>query len=233
MTDPTIPPDDIEELIAQLPAAQAPAIPYPFAEEEAHGGQDEPPYEVGAPGDAPNSPREAIALGRDWIDQRRDVGVGFCLRTIRSLYGVPPLYPDAETAWEQTDRKHRTDNPRDIRWGVPVWWTNGRFGHIALSLGKGRCLTTDFVRTGELGIAPIAALGPWCGGRLVGWSNDLNEVDVWEPGDRRPQPRPWTIDDRHQFLRRALERAIDHRAPERRIKGLRRWVRVLETRKKG
>lgn len=228
--DPPEVPDEIEELIAQLPAladGEEPAR-YPHDEEAAHNGQDEPPFEVGAPGEALNNSREAIALGREWIRRAVIVGVGFCLRTIRSLYGVPPLWPDAETAWEQTERKHRTGDPDTIPWGVPVFWTNGGFGHIALSLGRGRCLTTDFVKTGQLGVAPISALGPWCGGHLAGWANDLNGVDVWEP--RAAKPKPWTLEDRARFVEAALERAIANDAPERRVKGLRLWLLAIRDR---
>ena len=224
----TVPPAEVEALIDRLPRLendQAPA-PYPHDDEEAHDGQDDLD-ELGAPGDAPNAPAEAIRLARRWVAERLWVGVGYCLRTVRSLYGVAALYPDAETAWERAERRHRTDNPADIPWGVPVWWVNGRYGHVALSLGRGRCLTTDYVATGRLGVAPIAALAPWCGGRLVGWTNDLNGVDVWEP---KPRPKPWGIEDRAALIRHALRNAVANEAPARRIKGLRKWLHNVEAR---
>lgn len=218
------PPADIEALIAQLPTlseGQEPA-PYPFDAEEEHGGQDE--FEgLGAPGDAPHTPAQAIRLGHQLDRDNTFVGIGFCLENVRGLYLVDPLWPDAETGWEQANRRHSTSN---IPWGPPVWWTNGRHGHIAISLGRGRALTTDFVATGQWGVAPIDALGPWCGGRLAGYSNDLNGVDVWEP--RKSKPKRWSVDDRAAFLRHALEVAIDNEAPERRIKGLRRWLDQVE-----
>lgn len=207
------------------------ADPAPYDEVEvsegAHQGQDDLD-ELGAPGDSPNTALEAIRLGRDWIARDKWVGVGYCLRTIRSLYGVAALYPDAQTAWEESDRKHRTDDPLDIPWGVPVWWVDNAsgFGHVALSIGNGRCLSTDYRETGELGVAPISALGPWCGGRLAGWTNDINGVDVWE---RRPEP--WGLDERILHVRRALHRAIENRASQRRIGGLRRWLNDLEARR--
>lgn len=224
----TAPPPEIEELIAQLPTLKAgqQAAPYPHADEEAHGGQDDL-AELGAPGDAPNTSREAIRLGRDWIQRSVFLGVGYCLRAIRSLFGVAALYPDASTAWEEASRQHRTSDPGAIPWGVPVWWVNSTHGHVALSLGRGRCLTTDYVETGELGVAPIAALGPWCGGRLVGWSNDINGVDVWEPP--KP-PNPWGLEERRDLVRAALQRALENQAPERRIEGLRRWLKALNNR---
>lgn len=217
--------DKLEHLIGSFPTLTPGKEPGPYIPTgDPEGGQDDL-EELGAAGDAPNTPLEAVKLARRWVRDRVHVGVGYCLRTIRSLYGVPALYPDAETAWEQSDRKHRTSDPHNIPWGVPVFWTNGGYGHIALSLGGNRCLTTDYVRTGELGVAPISALGPWCGGQLVGWSNDLNEVDVWEP-----KPEPFGLPDRIQLVQAALDRALEHDAPERRVKGLHKWLTDLKSR---
>lgn len=221
-------PADLEAIVEQLPTlpdGRTPA-PYPHADVDARGAQDDLD-ELGAPADAPNTSREAIRLGRDWIRRSIFVGVGYCLKTIRSLFGIAALYPDAETAWEEAERKHRTSDPGDIPWGVPVFWVNGGYGHIALSLGRGRCLTTDYVETGELGVAPIAALGPWCGGRLVGWTNDLNGVDVWEPPVERD---PFGVDDRRALVARALQRALDNDAPDRKVDGLRAWLKALDAR---
>jgi hypothetical protein len=218
------PPADIEELIAQLPTlaeGQEPA-PYPFEVIEERGEQDD--FEgLGAPGDSIRTPAEAIRLGHQLDRDNVHVGIGYCLREVRGLYGAPPLAPDAETAWEQADRRHFTST---IPWGPPVFWVNGGFGHIAISLGRNRCLTTDYVATGQWGVAPISALAPWCRGRLAGYSNDLNGVDVWEP--RKRKPKPWGIEQRAQVLRNTLQRAIDNEAPQRRIDGLRRWVKQIE-----
>lgn len=225
------PPQEIEDLIARLRSVADghEPQPYPHDAEDEHGGQDDLD-ELGAPGDAPHTSLEAVQLGWDLVRERIWFGVGYCLKTIRSLFGVASLYPDAETAWENAEARHATSSSADIPWGVPVWWVNGRYGHVALSLGKGRCLTTDYVETGRLGLAQISSLGPWCGGRLVGWSQDINGVTVWRP---KAKPQPWGIDERIAFVRHALERAIANEAPERRVKGLRRWLHRMEDRRDG
>ncbi|MDI6911493.1 hypothetical protein [Nocardioides sp.] len=223
------PPEEIEELIAQLPVLDdgAEPAPYPHAEILERDAQDDLD-ELGAPGDAPHTSREAVQLGWEWVRGAVFLGVGYCLKVIRSLFLVDPLYPDAETGWEQAGHRHKTDDTDQIPWGVPVWWVNGRHGHIALSLGKGRCLTTDYVRTGYLGLARIEQLGPWCGGRLVGWSADVNGVVVWR---RKAKPEKWDIDDRIAFVRAALQRAIANDAPEIRVRGLRSWLKQLRARR--
>lgn len=211
-------PDELEQLVDQLPTLVG--EPGPYVGDQAQDDLDE----LGA-GIDPRSPKEAVTLGREWVAVAFWCGVGYCLKTIRSLFGVAALHPDATTAWEATTFRHRQSDPAQIPWGVPVWWVNDGFGHVALSLGKGRCLTTDYVRTGFLGVARIADLADWCGGRLVGWSEDINGVDVWDP-----RPEPWAHADRVALLEKALQRAIDNQAPKRRLRGLRRWLREEKAR---
>lgn len=172
------------------------------------------------------TPQEAIALGRDMIRNSVFVGSGYCLKTIRTLYAVPALYPDAETAWEEATRKHRTSDPTEIPRGAPVWWVNGGHGHVALSLGEDWCQSTDYQRSGYLGRARISDLASWCGGRLVGWSEDLNGVNVLE----KEQRDPWGLEERRDLVRGAWERAKANGAPERRVDGLHRWLVALNNR---
>lgn len=216
-------PDEIKQLVAQLPTLADGETPAPYIADQAQDDLDE----LGAAADSPNTPREAAKLGRHWVAILFWCGVGYCLRTIRSLYGVPARDPDATTAWEQCTQKHHETDPTKIPWGVPVWWINDGYGHVAFALGRGWCLTTDYVRTGCLGLARIEDLGPWCKGRLVGWSEDINGVDVWNaPKDR---PKPWGRDEQIAHLEKALRRAIDNNAKPRRIKGIRRWLRELKS----
>lgn len=224
------PPEELEQLIAQIPTLVDDEEPaeYPPTETVARDGQDNLD-EIGAPGDAPRTSKEAVQLGWEWVRDGVFFGVGYCLKTIRSLFAVLPLYPDAETAWEQAVHRHETSDPDEIPWGVPVFWTNGRYGHIALSLGKGRCLTTDFVATGKLGLARTESLAPWCGGRFVGWSEDINGVVVWRP--KAPKPEKWDIDDRIAFVKAALQRARQNDAPEIRTQGLVKWLEQLRDRR--
>lgn len=224
--------DDLDALIAALPRlaeGQRPA-PYPHAAEAANDGQDDL-FELGGPGDAPRTPAEAVALGHQWDREDRFVGVGYCLRTVRELYGVGALYPDAETAWENADHPQPTRDTDSMPFGTPVWWTNGRYGHVAIVLRDGLCLTTDYVEAGQLGVARIAALGPWCGGTLRGWSWDVNNVAVWRPDEEPVEPDRWTLADRERLLRNALRRARANNNA-RREAGLTRWLRQVQQNRK-
>lgn len=184
--------------------------------------------EQGAGTITPATPDQARANARALHENSTYVGVGYCLRTVRDPeFRIPGLYPDAETAWEEAELQHRTTNPLEIPRGAIPFWTNGRFGHVALSVGGGLCWTTDYRRPGYVDLAPIAALGPWCGGRLVGWAEDLNGIDCW-PSDR---PKPvFNLDDRIRLVRNALDRARANKAGQVRIDGLTCWLDRLEKR---
>lgn len=162
--------------------------------------------ELGEGAITPATPREAIQHARALTEDDTFVGVGYCLRTVRDPeYRVPALWPDAETAWENGAPQHRTSDPVAIPRGAPVYWTNGRHGHIALSLGGGLCRTTDYHRPGYVDVALISRLAPWCGGQLVGWAETLNGYDVWpDPKKPKPAPRAWTLADRRAFIHRRL-----------------------------
>lgn len=186
--------------------------------------------ELGAGLLEPATPREALAHARGLSRSDVYVGVGYCLRTVRQdEFEIGALYPDAETAWHEAEHKHRTTNPLEIPRGAVPFWTNQRFGHVALGAGGGMCWTTDYRRPGYVDLAPIAALGRWCGGQLVGWAEDVNGVDLWP--SPRPKPERFTIEDRIALVRRALKRARENEAPTTRVEGLDAWLARLEARR--
>lgn len=188
--------------------------------------------ELGSGLQDPATPAQARANARRLSETDVYVGVGYCLATVRGReFEILPLYPDAETAWEKAEIKHREIDPARIPAGAIVFWTNGGFGHVALSVGGGMCWTTDYRRSGYVDLAPIAALGPWCRGKLVGWAEDLNGVDCW-PTPAKPKPKPvFDLPDRIRVVRRALHEALEDNAPAYRVRGLRAWVKRLEARR--
>lgn len=214
-------------LLRELPDAseEEPGAPYPDADLDERDGLQDDLDELGG-GDAPRDRHEAVELGRHWIAIALYLGVGYCLKTIRSLFGTMPLWPDAETAWEQAEYQHRVTNPAKIPWGVPIWWINGRYGHVALYIGRGLCITTDYKEPGRLCIARVDALASWCGGTFVGWTNDINGVVVWRPRRTKPKPKPWgSLDDRLNLIQGVIARERNKDQPNvRRLKGLRAWA---------
>ena len=112
---------------------------------------------------------------------------GYCLVFARSCFGVAARYGCAEEAYFAADFKHGTrETPPP---GVPVWWTNGGYGHVAVSAGRGYCFSTDFRRSGLVDKVPITAITRGWGQQYRGWTEDINGVDVWSPR-KRPEPKP-------------------------------------------
>jgi hypothetical protein len=127
----------------------------------------------------------AIAWGRNQIDESTD-WERLCLRFVRMCFNVDSRYETAGDAWHQAEHKHRTRDGEHVPRGVPYFWTNDGAGHVVLSIGDGRCLTNDFVRTGRINVAHIDAITERWGQTPRGWTEDVNGVRVWDPREGKP-----------------------------------------------
>lgn len=222
----------VEVTPAELEAAHD-ATPAPYPDVVAQDDADDDLGDAKALlGIVPNSRGEAALYQRNLRQNHTFVGVGMCLRTVRLSWGLPALWPDANTAIDHGAPIHRTSDPVEVPWGASVVWENDRHGHIAFSLGGGLCSTTDYLESGFVGPALISRLGPWCGGRLVGWIETVNGYDVWPDQTKKPKPKPtpWGLAEREREVHRALKRAQDNDAPQRRVAGLKAWDDTLRTR---
>jgi hypothetical protein len=114
-----------------------------------------------------------IALAR--AKSRETFASNMCLKFVRTRYGVPGLAPDAAQGFAMTNRRHTSTPPP----GVPVWWTGGAHGHVAISAGGGYVLSTDWPRAGSVGRVSIRTLTDRWNKRYRGWSEDINEVTVF------------------------------------------------------
>lgn len=139
---------------------------------------------------------------------------GLCLRFVRTALGIPAVYPSAIAAWKGAQNKHTAGPPPA---GAPVFWSGGAYGHIALSVGGGRVLSTDIRRRGHVDEVAIDLVHDRWGLTYLGWSEDLNgrPVDLAgrptkpaQPKDA-PAPSPREDDDMSQAQYDALMKAID------------------------
>lgn len=125
---------------------------------------------------------DAIAWGRAQITKRSQDWTRWCLVFVRSCFGIAALWPDAGTAWDNAKHKHRTTNPDEIPAGAPVFWELASVAdHVALSTGRGMCLSNDIRRPGHIAEVPIDEITRRWGGTLLGWTEDLNGVRVYTP----------------------------------------------------
>jgi hypothetical protein len=104
--------------------------------------------------------------------------VGMCLREIRRLFGVGPHYSSAASAWRNAKHRHSGN-----RRGYPCFWTGGSqgYGHIALDLGGGYCLSTDMPHGGHWGIVKKSLISSTWNMTYAGYTTDLNTVSLWVP----------------------------------------------------
>jgi hypothetical protein len=107
---------------------------------------------------------------------------GYCLREVRELLSIGPGAPDAITAWEQADDKHRVGrwtNPRRFPPIRPVFWSGGKHGHVGLTAGlHGWVYSTDILRPGYIDRVRIETIADRWGYKLLGITDDLNGVEI-------------------------------------------------------
>lgn len=170
---------DLEEEVPVVYAADAVDYVEPLTQD------DEAVHGLDMPGDSPRTSVEALAVAKDWSNRRLYVGVGMCLKTVRQYYGVSSKYGTAAESWYAADHKVHVSDGRNIPRGVPVYWTNGRAGHIAISLGGGLCYSTDWKESGKIDVAVINEIGPRWGQTLAGYAREVNDVVVWRPAPQK------------------------------------------------
>lgn len=128
------------------------------------------------------SATEAIAWAKRQITNPSKLYPSLCLQFTRLCFNVGPKHPDAEEAWNKAQWKHQTTNAKSIPAGVPVFWrTRSPYDHVALSIGGGKCISTDIKRRGKVDIVDIDTITKAWGGPLLGWTEDVNGVRVFFP----------------------------------------------------
>lgn len=151
----------------------------------------------------PRTPEQALAAAKREHDHPTRSWVGWCLVFVRTMYGIGAKHPSAAAAWNASKRKHRTTSSRDIPRGVPVWWTGGSggFGHVAISTGSGRCWSTDYARRGKVDHVKIDDITRGWGLRLVGWTDDVNDVRVYSSALNKLDPRNYGMGKRNSAVK--------------------------------
>ena len=116
---------------------------------------------------------EAIDFGWEQVKAPSQDWTGLCLSFCRQSYGVPAFAPSAIKAWGRTPAKHRHvgGDPSDAPRGALLYYSGGKYGHVALAIGRKtnwKCLSNDYQSKGRIGQAPRTF--PRWGIRYLGWS---------------------------------------------------------------
>lgn len=99
-----------------------------------------------------------------------------CLMFVHECFNAPSYYSRAEYGYYGADFRHTTWPPPAA---VPVWWTDGGYGHVAISAGYGYCWSNDFVRSGRIDKVRIASITSAWGKSYRGWSEDINKTRIY------------------------------------------------------
>jgi len=128
----------------------------------------------------PKTPAQAISFARN----NKTFEPGFCLRYVRTAYGVDPFFASAADAWRGATAKHRVKSGMQVPRGAPVYWTGGSqgFGHIAIATGNGGCWSTDAGGSGVVAKVNIDELTQRFNIDFQGWAEDVNKVRVFDTG---------------------------------------------------
>ena len=102
-----------------------------------------------------------------------------CQKFVRMALGAGPGFPSAITAWQGARYRHGISNPNQVPAGVPVYWGGGQYGHVALSTGNGRLISTDYPKSGRIGTGTISALTSAWHKPLLGWTEDINGKRIY------------------------------------------------------
>ena len=90
--------------------------------------------------------------------------------------------PFATEAWENAEVKHKPragSTPKAPPVGVPVWWTGGASGHVAISAGGRYVISTDYPRSQQVNKVAIKDLTQAWHKTYRGWTEDINDVTVF------------------------------------------------------
>ena len=166
---------------------------------------------------ATKTPAQAIAFAR----RNKTFEPGFCLRYVRTAYGVDPGFASAADAWRGAAFKHPVKSGMQVPRGAPVYWTGGShgFGHIAIATGNGNCWSTDAGGSGVVAKVNIDELTTRFGLNFEGWAEDIHGVRVFDAG-KSPKKAGATVvklkqvqpDPREDV--RQVQRALKRRLPK-------------------
>jgi hypothetical protein len=108
--------------------------------------------------------------------------IGMCQQFTRSAFGVPAYYGSAALAWRMAAHRH-PGRPSAAPANVPGFFTGGSrgFGHAVVMLGRGLCRSTDWPHAYSVSTARVIDIERVWGLHYVGWTEDINRVQVYIP----------------------------------------------------
>lgn len=102
---------------------------------------------------------DVMKFGRSQITNPTQSWNGLCQSFCRQAYGVPAWAPSAIAAWNKipASQKHVGGKPSQAPRGALLYYSGGKFGHVAIASGvktHDKCLSNDYIRQGKIDYAP-------------------------------------------------------------------------------
>jgi hypothetical protein len=139
----------------------------------------------------------------DWFRSHTPSAVGMCLRHTWLATDIPAVgLPDANAGVAYVKKHHKLHTDRHPPRGAWVWWTSSTHGHVCLSLGDGRILSTDVKGPATTGVVGLSFPETQWGQRYAGWSSWYG-VSFTVASDRRER-----LQRRVMSLRKQLARVL-------------------------
>lgn len=131
--------------------------------------------------------------------------VGKCLYNVEQWCGGDHWHeqyggadPSAIVSWKRNEEQHPGDKFPPA--GVPVYYSGGQYGHVALALGNGMVRSTDVLGPGTVGTVPLEWFAAHWGRTYLGWGGYIAGRDL------TPPPAP-PAENPYAYITRQMGRA--------------------------
>jgi hypothetical protein len=143
------------------------------------------------PGFTNYSASEAVARANSYSSWQTNMCMNYVWYQLSyaHTYGIANAY----AGWDMAQRQHGGSDKGNPPAGAPVYWaTDHPYGHVAISVGGGKCRSTDWPSKGKVGTVSISEMTNAWGMTLLGWTEDLCGDSIEGIGD---DDMPLTDDD--------------------------------------
>lgn len=136
------------------------------------------------------SGRAAVDRANTWTSYAS----GMCLQWVRDkAWGVGSYYGSAIDAWNGAADKHPGD--RNPPLGAPLFYRGGQYGHVVIARADDQ-RGTDCTTTGRVSAAALSWPETAWGYAYLGWTGDLNGVDLPLGTDTNPEEDDMDLTDK-------------------------------------
>lgn len=138
---------------------------------------------------------------------------GYCQKYVRSAWEVASLYGSAIDAWYGAVDRHPGDRSPPL--GAPMYYEGGNYGHVVIGTKADAApmRSTDMPHSGVVGEDVISWIENHWGYRYLGWTGDINGVDLPLETEDEMKPEDW--DKLRQIVRDEVwERKLEVDKPD-------------------